>query len=187
MVRTRYGGSEAMPHTPTEADPRSVVARSRLEEDPRLKTMWAGYAFSEDYPRGARPRLHAGGSDLHRAPGVQRRRARASTATRRSYTTYLKLGDGDLIKGFEQLQPDAYAEARKHGEASGGLHRLPRSEDDAAAHHAPGFIEGIRALKASQGVQNYDVEHDGHAAGDALLSCAASATSSTTSRARRSA
>src|SRR4051812_27154772 len=29
--RTRYGGSEAMPRTPTQADPRSVVAQSRLE------------------------------------------------------------------------------------------------------------------------------------------------------------
>ncbi len=32
-----------------EADPRSVVAQSRLEEDPRLKTMWAGYAFAVDF------------------------------------------------------------------------------------------------------------------------------------------
>ena len=46
QVRTRYGGSEAMPRTPTDADPRSVVAQSKLEEDPRLRTMWAGYAFS---------------------------------------------------------------------------------------------------------------------------------------------
>src|SRR5215216_2083244 len=45
QVRTRYGGSEAEPRTPTQADPRSIVAQSRLEEDPRLKIMWAGYAF----------------------------------------------------------------------------------------------------------------------------------------------
>ena len=49
MDRTRYGGSEAVPRTPTQADPRSVVAQSRLEEDPRLKTMWAGYAFATDF------------------------------------------------------------------------------------------------------------------------------------------
>src|SRR6186997_2923981 len=47
--RTKYGGSEAMPHAPTEADPRSVVAQSRLDEDPRLKRMWAGYAFATDF------------------------------------------------------------------------------------------------------------------------------------------
>src|ERR1700739_1211738 len=49
MQRTKYGGSEAMPHSPTQADPRSVVARSKLEQDPRLKVMWAGYVFSKDY------------------------------------------------------------------------------------------------------------------------------------------
>src|SRR6185503_18264570 len=48
-VRTKDGGSEAMPHAPSEADPRSVVAQSRLDADPRLKTMWAGYAFATDF------------------------------------------------------------------------------------------------------------------------------------------
>src|SRR5215471_2631015 len=42
MKRTLYGGSEAMPHTPTGGDPRSIVSRSKLEEDLRLKEMWAG-------------------------------------------------------------------------------------------------------------------------------------------------
>ena len=34
QMRTRYGGSEAIPRTPTAVDPRSIVAQSRLEEDP---------------------------------------------------------------------------------------------------------------------------------------------------------
>jgi nitrite reductase (cytochrome c-552) len=49
QARTKYGGSEALPRSPTDADPRSVVAQSRLEDDPRLKIMWAGYAFSKDF------------------------------------------------------------------------------------------------------------------------------------------
>lgn len=49
QTRTRYGGSEATQRTPSEADPRSVVSQSRLEEDPRLKTMWDGYAFAVDF------------------------------------------------------------------------------------------------------------------------------------------
>src|SRR5262250_3756643 len=36
MQRTKYGGSEAMPHSPTRADPRSVVAVSIQKKDPRL-------------------------------------------------------------------------------------------------------------------------------------------------------
>ena len=47
LVRTRYGGSEAILRSPTNADPRSVVAQSRLEEDPRLKTMWEAGDFSK--------------------------------------------------------------------------------------------------------------------------------------------
>jgi hypothetical protein len=49
MQRSKYGGSEAEPHSPTEADPRSVVARSKLEQDPRLLRIFAGYPFSVDY------------------------------------------------------------------------------------------------------------------------------------------
>ena len=49
QVRTRFGGSEAEPRTPTKADPRSVVSQSKIEEDPRLKAMWAGYAFAKDF------------------------------------------------------------------------------------------------------------------------------------------
>lgn len=49
QVRTRFGGSEAVPRTPDRADPRSIVAQSRLEEDPRLKLMWAGYPFARDF------------------------------------------------------------------------------------------------------------------------------------------
>ena len=49
MVRTKYGGSEAVPRTPTEQDPRTVTSQSKTDEDARLKTMWAGYAFAADF------------------------------------------------------------------------------------------------------------------------------------------
>src|SRR4029453_4698359 len=49
QVATRDGGPGAVPRTPSQADPRSVVAQSRLEEDPRLKTLWNGYAFAVDF------------------------------------------------------------------------------------------------------------------------------------------
>ena len=53
QTRSRYGGSEALPHSPANGDPRTVVSRSKLEEDPRLKTMWAGYAFSIAFLRSS--------------------------------------------------------------------------------------------------------------------------------------
>src|SRR6187397_2429483 len=49
QVRTRFGGSDAEPRTPTKADPRLVVSQSKIEEDTRLKVMWAGYAFAKDF------------------------------------------------------------------------------------------------------------------------------------------
>jgi nitrite reductase (cytochrome c-552) len=49
MQRTKHGGSEAVPHTPSQVDPRSVVSRSKVEEDKGLKAIWQGYAFSEDF------------------------------------------------------------------------------------------------------------------------------------------
>src|SRR6188474_1948507 len=49
MVRTRFGGSEAEPRRPTDFDPRSIVSQSKIEDDPRLKTIWAGYAFAKDF------------------------------------------------------------------------------------------------------------------------------------------
>jgi hypothetical protein len=33
MQRTKFGGSEGVPHSPTQADPRSMVAKSKVEED----------------------------------------------------------------------------------------------------------------------------------------------------------
>ena len=155
--RTRYGGSEALPQTPTDADPRSVVAQERLEEDPRLKTMWAGYAFSVDFRK---KRGHA--YMLEDQTYTERVKEFKQPGTcihchASVYVAYKKAGGGDLIKGFEVFNKMPYAEARKsfthpiacidcHDPATMAL-RVTR----------PGFIEGIRALKASQGVPDYDV------------------------------
>ena len=158
QVRTRYGGSEAVPRTPTEADPRSVVAQSRLEEDPRLKTMWAGYAFAKDFreERGHAymlddqtftERQQVGQAAGH-VPALPRLGLRALPEARRN---------GDLIKGFEKLNQMPYAEARKlvtHPVACIDCHDPSTMQLRVTR---PGFIEGIRALKASQGVQDYDV------------------------------
>jgi nitrite reductase (cytochrome c-552) len=73
------------------------------------------------------------------------------------YVPYQRAGNGDPIKGFEAMNPMPYFEARK-------LVRHPVSCID--CHNPdnmqlrvtrPGFIEGIRLLKAGQGIPNYDV------------------------------
>jgi len=139
--RTRFGGSEAF---------------SRLESDPRLKRMFAGYAFSLDYreERGhwftlkdqdetARIRLRPQtGACLHCHASV--------------IPAYRKAGDGDVRKGFERVNALPWAEARKlvtHPVACIDCHD-PRSL--ALRVTRPAFLEAIGALKKAQGVENYD-------------------------------
>jgi len=158
MQRTKYGGSEAMPHSPTQADPRSVVARSKLEQDPRLKTIWAGYSFSADYRER---RGHAYMLDDQTfterqkfAPPAMCINCHASIVT-----TYLQLGNGDLMKGFNVISDThmTYPQIRqtmKHPVACIDCHD-PKTMQLRITR--PAFIEGIRSLKASQGIANYDV------------------------------
>lgn len=157
MVRTRFGGSEAMPRTPSQADPRSIVARSKLEEDPRLKTMWAGYAFAKDFRE---ERGHAYMLDDQTYTERQVAAAQPGTCLHchaSVYVPYKKQGDGDLIKGFEKMNQMSFKEARElvtHPVACIDCHE-PNTM--ALRVTRPGFIEGIRALKALDGVKDYDV------------------------------
>ncbi|MFN2238727.1 MAG: ammonia-forming cytochrome c nitrite reductase subunit c552 [Thermoanaerobaculia bacterium] len=156
QVRTRYGGSEAVPRTPTDADPRSIVAQSRLEEDPRLKTMWAGYAFSVDF-REERGHAYMLDDQVFTQRQTAAQQPGACLHCHGSmYLPYMKAGDGDLIRGFEVLNPLPFAEARKlvtHPITCIDCHD---PETMQLRITRPGFLEGIRALKASQGVENYD-------------------------------
>ena len=157
QVRTKYGGSEAMPRTPTEADPRSVVAQSRLEEDPRLKTMWAGYAFARDF-RKKRGHAYMLEDQLYTERQIAAKQPGTCLNCHASlYVAYKKLGEGDLIKGFEKMNPMPYAEARKHAKFPIACIDCHDPQTMQLRVTRPGFIEGIRALKASQGVANYDV------------------------------
>ncbi|MBL8148530.1 MAG: ammonia-forming cytochrome c nitrite reductase subunit c552 [Blastocatellia bacterium] len=157
QVRTRFGGSEAIPKTPTKADPRSIVSQSKIEEDTRLKTMWAGYAFSKDFRE---ERGHAYMLDDQTFTERQQVVKQPGTCAQCHASVYVqnkKLGGGDLIKGFEKMNQMPYTEARKllkhpvtcidcHNPSTMQL-RITR----------PGFIEGMKAFKASQGIQDYDV------------------------------
>ena len=113
MTRTRYGGSEAIPVQPSDADPRDTVAQSRLEEDPRLREFWAGYAFAEDFreERGHSymllDQVFTRRQDVAKQPGTCLH-CHASV-----YVPYRKLGDGDLIKGFEKMNQMPFAQARR--------------------------------------------------------------------------
>lgn len=156
MVRTRYGGSEALPRNPTAADPRERVSQEKIEEDPRLKRMWAGYPFSVDFRE---ERGHAYMLIDQRytkrvlefnQPGTCLN-CHASTAV-----IYRRLGGGDIFKGFEALNRMPYAEATKYATHPVACVDCHDPQTMRLRITRPAFLEGIRALKAAQGVPDYD-------------------------------
>jgi len=157
MVRTRYGGSEALPQQPSEVDPREKVSSSRLVEDPRLRDFWAGYAFAADFreERGhaymfidqvftERQRVvQQPGACLHCHASV--------------YTVYREAGGGDLIAGFDRVNRLPFQEAA-------ALARFPVACIDCHDPETmqlritrPGLIEGMRAMT---GDPDYDVNKE---------------------------
>ena len=158
--RTRYGGSEAVPRTPTEVDPRSVVARSRLEEDPRLKRLWAGYAFAVDFRE---ERGHAYMLDDQTFTGRQQAVKQPGACLHchaSMVAAYRRAGGGDLFAGFDAINRMPYVEARKlvdHPVACLDCHD-PQTMQLRVTR--PAFVEGMRAFQASQGLPGYDVNRD---------------------------
>lgn len=160
MVRTRFGGSESLPRNPNDADPRSVVSQSKIEEDPRLKAMWLGYAFAVDFreERGhafmLEDQLFTERQKVVKQPGT------CINCHASVYTAYKKLGNGDIAAGFEKLNSMPYFEAKefvKHPVACIDCHD---SQTMQLRVTRVAFMEGMKAFKASQGVKDYDVNRD---------------------------
>lgn len=155
--RTRYGGSEAVPRAPTAADPRTVVAQSRLDEDPRLRTMWAGYAFSRDF-REERGHAYMLTDQIY----TERQQAARQPGTcihchASVYVPYKRMGNGDLIKGFEAMNVLPFAEALEKVEHPVACIDCHEPTTMQLRVTRPGFLEGIKLVKAKAGIENYDV------------------------------
>ncbi len=160
MTRTRYGGSEAFPRDPTEFDPRTEVSGSRLDEDPRLRAFWAGYAFAHDFreERGhaymLNDQIFTERQIVANQPGTCLH-CHAST-----YVPYMKAGNGDLIAGFERVNQMPYSDARhlvQHPVSCIDCHD-PQTMQLRVTR--PGFMEGIQMLRTSEGIEAYDVNRD---------------------------
>jgi nitrite reductase (cytochrome c-552) len=155
--RTKFGGSEAFPRTPTEADQRDVVSQSRLEEDPRLKTMWAGYAFAIDFreERGHAYMLEDQTYTERQKVGQPGTCLNCHAST---YVAYKTLGNGDIFEGFEEMNKLPYDEARALVDHPVSCIDCHDPETMQLRITRPAFIEGIKKIKAAQeGISNYDV------------------------------
>ena len=142
---------------PTAQDPRTTTAHSKIEADPRLVTMWQGYAFSIDYrePRGHAYML----IDQRYTKRVLERPQPGAClnchASLPEITT--KLGNGDQAAGWAAMNKMPYNEATKLATHPVSCIDCHDPETMALRITRPAFIDGIKVLKASQGVQNYDV------------------------------
>jgi nitrite reductase (cytochrome c-552) len=152
--RTRFGGSEALPLSASESAARSKLPLPRLEQDPRLRTMWAGYPFSADL-RKRRGHAYMLEDQTHTRRVQELRSCLHCHGS--VYVAYRQAGGGDLIKGFEVFNQKPYEDARKLVTHPLSCIDCHDPQDMQLRVTRPGFLEGIRALKASQGVPDYDV------------------------------
>lgn len=160
QVRTRYGGSEATPQTPNEADPRSIVAQSRLEEDPRLKTMWDGYAFAVDFREERGHAFMLDDQTFTQRQEVTKQPGTCINCHASAYAAYKRLGEGDIVKGFHALNKMPYFEARKEVTHPVACIDCHDSQTMQLRVTRPAFMEAIRYVKASQGVNDFEVNRD---------------------------
>jgi nitrite reductase (cytochrome c-552) len=157
MVRTKFGGSEALPRTPTEKDPRALVTTSKIEEDPRLKRMWEGYAFAVDFREERGHAYMLDDQTFTERQQVVKQPGTCMNCHASTYVTMKKLGNGDIVKGFEAINQMPYFDARQHVKHPVACIDCHDSQTMALRVTRPAFMEGIRAYKASQGVADYDV------------------------------
>jgi nitrite reductase (cytochrome c-552) len=134
-----------------------VVAQSRLDEDPRLRTLWAGYAFSKDFREERGHAYMLDDQTFTERQQVTKQPGTCMNCHASLYVPYKKLGGGDIVKGFEAMNKMPYVEARKRVNHPVACIDCHDSQTMALRVTRPAFMEGMRALKASQGVPDYDV------------------------------
>jgi len=142
-TRTRFGGhggSEALPE-------------EKIERDPWLKRMFKGYAFSIDY-RDRRGHAYM----LEDQEQTERQTKPQSGSCLHCHASimplYEELGDGDVIKGFEETYKFSYKDLSQKLKDMGHYHPVscvdchsPKTMELRVTR--PGFIQGIQALAES--------------------------------------
>jgi nitrite reductase (cytochrome c-552) len=157
MAPTRHGGSKPTPRAATEGDPRTTTSQSKVDNDAGLKLMWQGYAFATDFreERGHIYMLEDQKYTLRQKVVTQPGACLNCHASMPA--VYSKAGDGDAAKGFAKVNAMPYSEAVKlatHPVACVDCHDAQTMDLRVTR---PAFVEGMRALKAGQGIANYDV------------------------------
>ena len=163
MVRTRYGGSEAIPKQPVglvEGEEGEGLSYSRLVEDPRLREFWAGYAFAEDF-REERGHAYMFIDQLvTRRQEVAQQPGACLHCHASVYTVYKEAGKGDLMAGFEVVNRMPYREAAALAEHPVSCIDCHDPETMGLRVTRPGFIEGVRSFMGEALPDDFDINED---------------------------
>ncbi len=158
-THTRYGGSDGAP------------AKSRLESDPWLARMFAGYAFAIDF-RERRGHAYMLYDQEQTRRITERPQPGACLHCHASVIpTYRRLGEGDVHAGFVALGKLPYAEAHAEVVETGSLNPIAQGDTQGFEHvpgahpvscvdchdpetmalrvTRPGFLDGVAKLAAS--------------------------------------
>ncbi|MDO5499652.1 MAG: ammonia-forming cytochrome c nitrite reductase subunit c552 [Propionibacteriaceae bacterium] len=145
------------PQEPTATDPRTYTAKSKLAADPRMVTMWQGYAFSVEYNK---PRGHAYMLEDQRL--VRRitefNQPGACLNCHTSLPEVLDtMGNGDRAAGWAAMNKAPYGEATEFAKHPVGCIDCHDPQTMALRITRPAFVEGIKEYKAGQGIIDFDV------------------------------
>ena len=160
MTATVHAGSVKEERTPTETDPRTIISTSRIEEDPRLKDMWAGYPFAVDY-RHARGHAYMLEDQRYTLRVLDFKQPGACLNCHASTVTIMdELGNGDREAGFQKMNQMAYADATQLAEHPVSCIDCHDPETMQLRITRPAFEKGITAAKKAEGIDDFDVNRD---------------------------
>ncbi len=158
FTQANHGGV-MVPHD-VEGDPRTEVKSSKLEEDPRLVTMWEGYPFAVDY-RHARGHAYMTLDQMYTLRNTEFNQPGTCANCHASMPAFYKeVGDGDTMAGFEAMGTMSLGEALEISDHPVSCIDCHDPETMALTITRPAFEAGITALKASEGIEDYDVHRD---------------------------
>ncbi|NLH69713.1 MAG: ammonia-forming cytochrome c nitrite reductase subunit c552 [Brooklawnia sp.] len=160
---SEFDVAEMVPNDPpnTADDQRGeYLTLSKLAIEPRLVSIWKGYAFSVEYrePRGHEWML-IDQQWTHRQTNFNQ--VGACLNCHASLPEIMdSLGNGDQAAGWAAMNKLPYGEAVQH--ASGPIACIDCHEPGTMKLRItrPAFVEGIKAVKASEGIADYDVNRD---------------------------
>ncbi|MCL1897252.1 MAG: ammonia-forming cytochrome c nitrite reductase subunit c552 [Micrococcales bacterium] len=139
---------------------RDKITKSKIEADPRLKKMWAGYAFAIDYGhlRGHEYMLI---DQQNTRRVLQRPQAGACLNCHASLPEVLDALDStDRAAGWDIMNGMKYGEAAAYAKAPVGCIDCHDPKTMELRITRPALANGLTAWKQSQGISGYDVNKD---------------------------